>query len=255
MPIGARLHERLKPLGFIRLWLLVLLIGWSSGATAAEFNSTGMKATTTSLDPLTDYNIYEFKFCLGYGYHGADYFSHGYSKVTFYLDGQEIGSIDTDVLKKFRDLAREKSNQSAEYKSLQTIKGNIYNVTDVHIGINDILKDGSSCWYTVVRLGIERHWSYKSSYTFEARCTAGGYYASEEISHIDTLLSGKRLYCSKYRIISKSDSLSESFFMSAAFFDNKSKKVAILSVIGDTATLISRDELIQYMNSVDFNLK
>jgi len=84
---------------------------------------------------------------------------------------------------------------------------------------------------------------------------SGGYYASEEISHIDTLLSGKRLYCSKYRIISKSDSLSESFFMSAALFDNKSKKVAILSVIGDTATLISRDELIQYMNSVDFNLK
>ncbi len=180
VPIGTRLHERLKPLGLLRLWLLVLLIGWSSGAKAGdEFTQPWqMKATTTSFDPLTDYNIYEFKFCLGYSYYGNDYFADGYSKVTFYLDGQAIGSIDKSVLKKFLDLAREKSDQSTEYKSLQTIKGNINNVTDVYIGINDCVRDASYSWYTIVRLGIERHWSYKSSYTFEARCTAGGYTSS-----------------------------------------------------------------------------
>lgn len=84
---------------------------------------------------------------------------------------------------------------------------------------------------------------------------SGGFFAGEEIFHLDTILSAKKLYCSKYSITNKSDSLTESFFMSAAYFDNKSKKVAILSVIGDSTSLISKEELIQYMNSVTFDLK
>lgn len=84
---------------------------------------------------------------------------------------------------------------------------------------------------------------------------SGGIISGEEICHLDTTLSDKKLYCSKYSIINKNDSTSESFFMSAAYYDNKSNKTAILSVVGDTVSLISKDELIQYMNSVVFDLK
>ena len=43
--------------------------------------------------------------------------------------------------------------------------------------------------------------------------------------------------------------------MSAALFDNKSKKVAFLSMVGKTPVLIPDEDVIRYMKSVDFDLK
>lgn len=77
----------------------------------------------------------------------------------------------------------------------------------------------------------------------------------EEISHFDTIMSEKKLYASKYNITNKSDSVTNSYLMCAAFFDDESQKVAMLSVTGDTVSLISKRDILEYMNSVDFDLK
>lgn len=82
-----------------------------------------------------------------------------------------------------------------------------------------------------------------------------GISSGEEFSHFDTIMSGKKLYVSKYKITNRTDSVTNSYLMCAAFFDDESQKVAMLSVTGDTVSLISKRDILEYMNSVIFDLK
>ena len=83
---------------------------------------------------------------------------------------------------------------------------------------------------------------------------SGGITKGQEFSYLDTVLLDKKLYCSRYSIIPR-DSVGQTYFMSAALFDNKSKKVAFLSMVGKTPVLIPDEDVIRYMKSVDFDLK
>ena len=108
VPIGTRLHVRLKPLGLIRLWLLALLMGWSSGAQAQAYelvntsdkfaehpDEPAIQVVKSTYDMTSNMNVYEFKLRY-YSYYdglGKDYYvtKWGYKgDVWLTIDGNKV---------------------------------------------------------------------------------------------------------------------------------------------------------------------
>ena len=157
VPIGARLHERLKPLGLIRLWLLVLLIGWSASASAEVEPDFKNKSVKVDISGNLHYK-FEFKFFNlkgdNYEWGQETYLTVDGSSICKLNDlAYAIGTSDEGKVKTFV--------KNYGGKSVITKDCNISGVTDVYVTLGNPYRSGDD-FYMECDVCIERNYKDKT---------------------------------------------------------------------------------------------
>jgi len=181
VPIDTRLHERLKPLGLIRLWLLALLMGWSSGAQAQAYelvnasdkfaehpDEPAIQVVKSTYNMTSNLNVYEFKLryyssahwvrdynVTRWGYTGDVWLTIDGAKVINLSDLKANGTyLGDDYVKKATDFTGWDNYANRE---LASAKGNISNVTDVYVSLSNPEYKQFDSYYTIKYVGNGWH--------------------------------------------------------------------------------------------------
>ena len=156
VPIGTRLHERLKPLGLMRLWLLVLLIGWSVSASAEVEPDYKNKSVTVDISGTLHYK-FDFKF---FNLKGDNYEWGQSTNLT--INGSSIcklndiaSGIGTNKEGTVKDFTSAHSG-----KTIATKKCNISGVTDVYVTLGNPYRSGDD-FYMECDVCFERNYKDK----------------------------------------------------------------------------------------------
>ena len=157
VPIGARLHERLKPLGLIRLWLLVLLIGWSASASADVEPEYKNKSVTVDISGTLHYK-FDFKFFNlkgdNYEWGQSTYLTVDGSSICKLNDlAYAIGTSDEGKVKTFV--------KNYGGKTVITKDCNISGVTDVYVTLGNPYRSGDD-FYMECDVCFERNYKDKT---------------------------------------------------------------------------------------------
>lgn len=163
VPIGTRLLGRLKPLGLMRLWLLVVLLGWSSSAFSwyvEEFNNM-----RTQID-INGNLHYKFDMRFLVDDYDTDYYRWD-GDVWLKIDGTnfcKLNEVSPGIIYSTSNNSLIDEYQALSTGTYRTKKYNISGVTNVYVSIGNLhlSSTNNKDYYLEVDVCFERNYMSKN---------------------------------------------------------------------------------------------
>ena len=137
VPIGARLHGRLKPLGMMRLWLLAMLLGWSSSAFSWYYEEFTNMRTQSDIKGNLHYK-FDMRFFVDD--YDTDYYRWD-GDVWLKIDGTnfcKLNEVSPGIIYSTNNISLAEEYQALMTGTYRTKKYNLSGVTNVYVSIGNL---------------------------------------------------------------------------------------------------------------------